>query len=66
MTTYSDVMDRYNTKVLNYCDGLNPYTLVVKNCKDPLPTNVAYYRPGLAKNRLIGNLVKYHQHELTT
>lgn len=40
---YTDVIRRYNDKVANYSDGINPFDLDIKKCKDPLPTNLAYY-----------------------
>ena len=40
---YNDVMSRYSFKVTIFCDGVNPYDLEIKNCKDPLPATVAYF-----------------------
>ncbi|KAG4076408.1 hypothetical protein HA402_005851 [Bradysia odoriphaga] len=41
--SYTDVITRYKDKLTNYVDGINPYELEIKKCKDPLPTNLTYY-----------------------
>lgn len=40
---YQDVTNRYNRKVKDHCEGIDPFILDFKKCEDPLPEEVGFF-----------------------